>query len=881
MRNTDSPTKSPRRLAGGETKDALYAAARDFSARNRVPVLVGPAPEGGITKEDAAARLAVCEKCPHHAVGIDGHTCDRCTTCETKCIRFTLARWQCPAGKWGDILWLINGGIGDAMLHAPVLRAMLNAGHLIDVRLTGRGAPLTASLLARMGVRIVDEELTTRTPYRAVLCDCRLGKLQERAAGIATGAVIAPRQWEGHIVEWTMDCAEQIGVTAEAPHGALAGLLPQGHRHKVIVGPGAGPSAGNNRKCWDGWPAFAEEARRIGLDIVVVGASDARADWQDAEGIDNRVGTTPTLDDLLPIFADADLYVGIDNGLGHFAAACGIPTLTVFTVTDPRRYRPWHPEAQAVHGRAIDGAGLALRAARIVRRTPSVHMRRPLLSVIIGTHNEGDEVRLTCESVHDHAGCETEIVIVDDHSTDGSCDDLPDYVRVVKAPGKVRLGVAPSRNIGAGYATGAGITFLDAHMRTEPGALGRMLETALDRRACVAACLSNLYGSDRVWYGSYAEIREDKARLSSRFYKRPHPNPLWETNCFVAPGYVLPRAVFERIGGWPSLLRGWGQTEITLAVKLWLAGVPILVDQGARLQHKFRSSFPYRVRNTEVLRNNRIMCGVAFDKSTVERFWLPLMRRHRYWRDEIDEDIDERTFGAEAEQFHKIKVRSDEDWFRAVLGLSIDEAIATWVSRPRGGTDAHIARARRRYQLSQDPAELEALLALVRTVHPTRILEIGTQGGGWDYAVASVAGRGAAFLAVDIAKHRNPQRRALADELKARGMSYEWMIGDSTDPAIVGQVKDRMPEVDVLHIDGDHTYEGCKADFQNYAPLVRKGGLIVFHDAVSVVDSQVGVKRFWDELRRWHKRRHKKQYTFFSEFASAQRAGMGIAVIRV
>ncbi len=171
MRNTDSPTKSPRRLAGGEPQDALYAAARDFSARNRVPVLVGPAPEGGITKEDAAARLAVCEKCPHHAVGIDGHTCDRCTTCETKCIRFTLARWQCPAGKWGDILWLINGGIGDAMLHAPVLRAMLNAGHLIDVRLTGRGAPLTASLLARMGVRIVDEELTTRTPYRAVLCD--------------------------------------------------------------------------------------------------------------------------------------------------------------------------------------------------------------------------------------------------------------------------------------------------------------------------------------------------------------------------------------------------------------------------------------------------------------------------------------------------------------------------------------------------------------------------------------------------------------------------------------------------------------------------------------------------------------------------------------
>ena len=31
-------------------------------------------------------------------------------------------------------------------------------------------------------------------------------------------------------------------------------------------------------------------------------------------------------------------------------------------------------------------------------------------------------------------------------------------------------------------------------------------------------------------------------------------------------------------------------------------------------------------------------------------------------------------------------------------------------------------------------------------------------------------------------------------------------------------------------IDGDHTYEGVKADFERYAPLVRRGGVIIFDD---------------------------------------------------
>jgi len=38
--------------------------------------------------------------------------------------------------------------------------------------------------------------------------------------------------------------------------------------------------------------------------------------------------------------------------------------------------------------------------------------------------------------------------------------------------------------------------------------------------------------------------------------------------------------------------------------------------------------------------------------------------------------------------------------------------------------------------------------------------------------------------------------------------------------------------LDFLFIDGDHTYEGVKRDFEMYSPLVRNGGIIAFHDIV-------------------------------------------------
>jgi len=54
--------------------------------------------------------------------------------------------------------------------------------------------------------------------------------------------------------------------------------------------------------------------------------------------------------------------------------------------------------------------------------------------------------------------------------------------------------------------------------------------------------------------------------------------------------------------------------------------------------------------------------------------------------------------------------------------------------------------------------------------------------------------------------------------------------------------------IDLLFLDGDHSYGACKRDFVDWAPKVRAGGYLAMHDVVHPVHT--GPRRVVDELVR-------------------------------
>lgn len=61
-----------------------------------------------------------------------------------------------------------------------------------------------------------------------------------------------------------------------------------------------------------------------------------------------------------------------------------------------------------------------------------------------------------------------------------------------------------------------------------------------------------------------------------------------------------------------------------------------------------------------------------------------------------------------------------------------------------------------------------------------------------------------------------------------------------------------MMRADILFIDGDHSLDGTIKDFNDYSPLIRRGGLVAFHDIVDSPEHReqgCEVATFWNQLK--------------------------------
>lgn len=133
--------------------------------------------------------------------------------------------------------------------------------------------------------------------------------------------------------------------------------------------------------------------------------------------------------------------------------------------------------------------------------------------------------------------------------------------------------------------------------------------------------------------------------------------------------------------------------------------------------------------------------------------------------------------------------------------------------------------------------EFTEFLNQVRELRPQRVLEIGTANGGSLLPITRLSASDAHVISVDL--HHGEfgggypaWRIPLYKSFARTTQRLDLLRGDSHDPRTFNRVRALLAgePLDLLFIDGDHTFDGVRQDFETYGALVRPGGLIAFHD---------------------------------------------------
>jgi len=198
---------------------------------------------------------------------------------------------------------------------------------------------------------------------------------------------------------------------------------------------------------------------------------------------------------------------------------------------------------------------------------------------------------------------------------------------------------------------------------------------------------------------------------------------------------------------------------------------------------------------------------------------------------------------------------------RRAVGLLLHTQRAQYVRRPDRSwaeiLDFAFTFAHGFLRPGQVRSEIREALEVIEAVQPKVLVEIGTAGGGNLFLLSRAAHANAYLASVDLpAGHWGGGYQAwkipVFRRLLLKGQRADFLRADSHDPSTLEELKRLLQGklIDVLFIDGDHSYAGVKQDFELYSKLVRSGGLVLFHDiAHHPPADDCHVDQLWAELR--------------------------------
>ena len=141
---------------------------------------------------------------------------------------------------------------------------------------------------------------------------------------------------------------------------------------------------------------------------------------------------------------------------------------------------------------------------------------------------------------------------------------------------------------------------------------------------------------------------------------------------------------------------------------------------------------------------------------------------------------------------------------------------------------------------------------LVEKIIPETIVELGVDYGYSTFVFANaLKDQKGIIYGIDLfegdihAGNRNTHQFVLDKIEKQNLTQIKIIVGDFKEVSLNWNLP-----INILHIDGLHTYEAVKSDYENWSKFVKEDGIILFHDVTSFKD----IAQFFKEVEgNWHK----------------------------
>lgn len=230
----------------------------------------------------------------------------------------------------------------------------------------------------------------------------------------------------------------------------------------------------------------------------------------------------------------------------------------------------------------------------------------PEVSIIMPTYNRSQKVVRAVESVLDQSFRDFEIIVVDDGSTDDTCQSLAKFgssITYIRCP--LNRGVSAARNAGVRTASAPWIAFLDSDdywLRDKLGVQMKFLRRNPEWVACQ---------TEEIW------IRRGRRVNPRRKHKKPSGDIFKRSLalCLVSPSsVVVSRELFDEVGLFDETLQAAEDYDLWLRIScrypIYLIERELVVKEGGhedQLSRRFTGMDRFRIRSIVNLINSGVL----------------------------------------------------------------------------------------------------------------------------------------------------------------------------------------------------------------------------------------------------------------------------------